>query len=138
MWPSRFHTDADAQPYVSHPVALANVVYDRPKEGNVKPGDGWLFRGGGDIGLTFRNNFRAVGQMIGVDLENHPELIEQPAIAVLTGLACWKMANVNRYFDAGTPKRARGVLNAGNPDFPNPIGWDDVLARYNRLLAAQA
>lgn len=133
-WPSRFPTDASATPYVRNPIALANLVYARPKEGNTRPGDGWLFRGGGDIQTTFANGYRAAGEDLDLPLYEHPEMIETPAVACLTGLSYWRRNRLNRFYDAGTPKRGRALLNTGNPDYASPIGWGDVLARYNRLM----
>lgn len=132
-WPSRFPTDASAAPFVHQPEALANKVYARPGEGNTHVGDGWRFRGGGDIQVTFRNGFRAAGRAIGLPLEDHPELIETPAVAVLTALAYWRDHRVNRFLDAGEAKRARALINCGNPDARDPIGCDDVERRHARL-----
>ena len=133
-WPSRFATDADAQPYVRNPEGLANKVYARPKEGNTQPGDGWRYRGGGDFQTTFRNGYRRTGLMMGLPLEAHPELIEAPAISLMAGIAFWRMSGANAYFDAGRVKQYRSLANAGREDVANPIGWPDVEARYNRLL----
>ena len=133
-WPSRFPTEASAAPFVRNPEALANKVYTRPKEGNTQPGDGWKFRGGGDFMTTFRNGYKRAGEALGLPLEQFPEMIETPAVSILAGLAYWKANNVARYFDLGQPKRARALVNTGNPDNPNPIGWDDVSNRYDRLM----
>ena len=133
-WPSRFARDADAAPYVRHEQALANFVYARNHEGNTRPGDGWLFRGGGDLQTTFANGFRATGQDLALPLYDHPELIESPSIALLAGLSYWRRNEMARFYDAGTPKRGRALANAGDPDYPNPIGWPDVQSRHNRLM----
>lgn len=138
IWPTHFASDAAAQPFVGQPEALANKVYARPGEGNTHPGDGWRFRGGGDIQLTFRNGFVRVGRALGVPLEEHPELIESPGLAIAAALVYWRDAKVNTLLDAGKPKRARSLVNAGTPNNLAPIGWPDVSARYARLLAALA
>lgn len=114
--------------------ALANKVYARPKEGNVNPGDGWRYRGGGDFQTTFLNGYRATGEDLGLPLVDHPEMIETPSIAILAGLSYWRRNRLAQYFDAGQPKRGRAKLNTGDPDATNPIGWPDVEARYNRLM----
>lgn len=133
-WPTRFATDAAAQPFVRNAPALANFVYARPREGNVNPWDGWSYRGGGDFQVTFRNAYAAAGADLSLPLADHPELIETPAVAVLAGLWYWRRVNLGRYFDIGQPKRARALVNSGNPDFSDPIGWDDVSARHERLM----
>lgn len=147
-WPSRFPTDASAAPFVGNPEALANHVYARPGEGNVNPGDGWRFRGGGDYQSTFRglpttpkhaaSGYTALVEDLGLPLLDHPELIETPAIAVLSGLSYWRRNRLARFYDAGQPKRARALVNTGNPDHPAPLGWDDVERRHNRLMGLLA
>jgi len=43
--------------------------------GNTQPGDGENFKGRGFIQLTGRSNYKRIGDMIGVDLENNPTLL---------------------------------------------------------------
>jgi putative chitinase len=133
-WPSRFATDAAAAAYVRNPIALANKVYARTGEGNVNPGDGWRYRGGGDFQITFRNGYVATGEGLGLPLEDHPELIETPGVAVLAGLLWFSIHGLAAFYDAGQPLQARSVINTGGPGNPSPIGWPDVKLRHERLL----
>ena len=55
--------------------------------GNTQPGDGWRYVGRGLNGITGRGNYRKYGNMIGVDLESNPELLEDPEISVKAALA---------------------------------------------------
>lgn len=132
-WPNRFPTDASAAPFVRNPRDLANKVY-ATRGGNLGGDDGWRFRGGGDPQLTFRANYRATGAALNLPLEDHPELIEAPAVAIAAALVYWRDNGFNALCDAGNPKRVRAKLNAGNPDYPSPVGWDDVQARHGRIL----
>lgn len=89
VWPNRFPTKADAQPYARNPEALANKVYGG-RMGNTDPGDGWKYRGRGPPQVTGRDNYRAVGEIMGQDLEGMPELLEQPRFALEAAIAWWE------------------------------------------------
>ena len=55
--------------------------------GNTQTGDGWKYVGRGMNGITGRANYRKYGQLIGVDLENNPELLERPDISAKAAVA---------------------------------------------------
>lgn len=75
VWPSRFKTVADAQPYARNPEALAEKVYNG-RMGNDQPGDGAKFLGRGFIQLTGKSNVSAFARDIGRDgLVDDPEPI---------------------------------------------------------------
>jgi len=56
-----------------------NYVYDN-RDGNGL-GDGYRYRGSGYNQLTFRESYRKIGEQIGVNLEQRPELNNEPEIA---------------------------------------------------------
>lgn len=58
--------------------------------GNTRPGDGPRYKGRGYIQLTGRTNYRSFGKKLGLDLENKPELLEQPDNASKVSIAFWK------------------------------------------------
>lgn len=66
--------------------------YDPPstlaeKLGNTEKGDGYRYRGAGPLEITGRNNFRAAGKALGIDLEGNPDLARTPKVGFQ--LACW-------------------------------------------------
>jgi predicted chitinase len=58
--------------------------------GNTELGDGVRYRGRGYMQLTGRDNYRRVGRLLGMDLENNPELAARPDIAAQVALLYWK------------------------------------------------
>lgn len=89
VWPSRFASLADAQPFANNPQALANKVYGG-RMGNTQPGDGSAYRGRGMPMITGRANYIMVGDLIGQDLQIVPELLAQPHYALEAGIAWWE------------------------------------------------
>lgn len=141
VWPRRFPTLASALPYAWDPsdpdredIALANRTYGH-RMGNERDGtddnDGWDYRGLGALQLTGYDNFVRYGELLGLPLAEQPQLAADPAVSVLIALEFYKQGKVNRYIDAGNTKAARGITNAGDPNFANPHG----LAEVNRLRA---
>ena len=110
VWPGRFPTLADARPYARSPEALANRVYGG-RMGNTEPGDGWRYRGRGPIQLTGKNNYAFVGDLVGQDLVDLPELMEQPRYALEATIAWWE----DRIPDSmlGDPEKVTMRVNGG-------------------------
>ncbi len=65
VWPSRFPTIADAQPFANNPVALANKVYNGRMGNKTGSNDGYDFRGAGFIQLTGRDIAEQYGTYVG-------------------------------------------------------------------------
>lgn len=94
----------------------SGAAYEGRKDlGNVKPGDGVRYKGRGIFQLTGRANYRDIGNKIGMDLENNPELAESPEVSVLTALEYWKSRNLNVLADRddveGITRKINGGLN---------------------------
>lgn len=56
-------------------IADGSAYEGRLDLGNTQTGDGPRFKGRGLIQLTGRNNYTHYGQILGIDLVNHPELM---------------------------------------------------------------
>jgi predicted chitinase len=80
-------TEAEAQMLAHQPQAIAERVYGlgNPKKarelGNTLPGDGWKFRGGGDLQLTGKAKFAWASRLAGVDLVANPDAIGDPRVS---------------------------------------------------------
>jgi putative chitinase len=100
-WPRRFPLEADAQPFVRQPQALANRVYGG-RLGNVFPNDGWRFRGHGLIQVTGRTNHERLAHALGWgEAEDAPARLSTPSGAALGSAWWWADAGLNEVADQG-------------------------------------
>lgn len=101
---SAVHGKDDAENLIKRgPEAIANRVYaNRLGNGDEASGDGWRYRGSGYKQLTGRANYREIGKIVGIDLENQPELardLSGPAAAV--AFAFWEARGCSELADHG-------------------------------------
>jgi putative chitinase len=89
VWPTRFPSLTVAAKYARRPHELADFVYGG-RMGNLKPGDGWKYRGRGIPMVTGFDNYVRVAKLI-----NDPMLIACPdrlctkGTAAIAGAAYW-------------------------------------------------
>lgn len=78
----KYFTIQEAQSYAYQPEKIANKVYaNRLGNGDEKSGDGWKFRGNSLPQLTGRTNHRLYTPIVGFDLEQYPEKLNELQIA---------------------------------------------------------
>ncbi len=116
VFPKYFPSDAEARPFDRKPERIANRVYaNRMGNGPEASGDGWRYRGRGPIQLTGKDNYRACGQGIGVDLVDDPDLLVTPEPGCLAAAWFWARNGLNALADAGDfvtiTRRINGGLN---------------------------
>jgi putative chitinase len=80
------------------------------KMGNTTPGDGFFYRGRGDVQLTWKVNYRRAGDKLGVDLVRYPDMAMDPALSIRIMIAGMEEG----WF---TGKRNRDYLNSTPPDY---------------------
>lgn len=68
------------------PIAFFDYIYGN-RYGNTAKGDGYKYRGRGLNQITFKDNYKAIGSMIGVDLVNNPDKLNDPKIAAAAAAA---------------------------------------------------
>ncbi len=112
VWPSRFQTPMDAEPYAHNPEKLANKVYGY-RLGNVEPGDGWKFRGRGLIQITGRTNYQRFANVIGASVDALVDILATPEGAVESACHFWKMRGCNAMADTGNFQAVRVMVNGG-------------------------
>lgn len=124
----------DANAYAHNPEKIANYVYmDKNRSaagalGNVKDGDGWLFRGKGLKQVTGRANHAAFGKTKGMTAEQAAEYLLTKEGALESALWFWGSRNLNTVADTGDVVKLTKIINGGD------IGLDDRRSRFLRAL----
>ena len=82
---------------------------------NIHPGDGYRYRGRGPIQITGRKNYEEVGNALGLDLVNNPELLEDAAYSFRASAWWWKKHGLNEKMDKfpNNVKVATKIINGG-------------------------
>jgi predicted chitinase/uncharacterized protein YukE len=81
--------------------------------GNVNPGDGQLYKGRGPIQLTGRENYRAAGEALGLDLEANPQQVADPRVGFRTAAWYWESRGLNELADDGNFREITRRINGG-------------------------
>lgn len=122
----------DADEYHRKPEMIANYVYmdefRKYKMGNVKEGDGWLFRGRGLKQLTGRENYTRFGASINISAEEAAIYVATPAGAVESACWFWDTNNLNKIADTDDVVKMTKRINGGN------IGLVDRQTRYTAAM----
>lgn len=83
--------------------------------GNTKPGDGRRYKGRGLLQLTGRDNYRRIGRILGLPLEENPPLAGDPVISLKIACEYWKQKKINAPADhdnlIAVTKLVNGKLN---------------------------
>lgn len=126
----------NAAEYARNPEKIANYVYmdefrsARGALGNVQPGDGWRFRGGGLKQLTGRNNYSNFAKDYGMSPEEAADWVRTKEGALASALWFWSKNNLNPVADTGDVVALTKRINGGD------IGLADRQQRY--AVAMQA
>lgn len=108
-------------------------AYEGRKDlGNVKKGDGPLFKGRGLLQLTGRSNYREYGQALGVDLENNPTMAAEPVLSLRIACEYWKRRKINDDCDRDDIVAVTRLINGGTN------GLDDRRLFTSKAKAAVA
>ena len=112
-------TQAEAESLAGKPEQIAERVYGlgNPRKarelGNTRPGDGFRYRGNGVLQTTGRGGHKRIGQAVGVDFENHPELVTDPEHALKPALQEWTEGNLNAEADRNNINQITRRINGG-------------------------
>jgi putative chitinase len=84
------------------PEAIGNRIYaNRLGNGNEASGDGFRYRGSGYIQLTGRANFRRIGDLVGINIEDDPDQARRPNTAAAVAFAFWDARHCSQLADVG-------------------------------------
>lgn len=101
-FPRIFPSLALAGRVVGNPERLANLVYcGRLGNGDILGGDGWRYRPRGCLPIVGRAEYMAVGEAVGMPYKDKPDLVAEPAGAIVTAAWYWATAGLNQLIDQG-------------------------------------
>lgn len=107
-------------------LADGSAYEGRADLGNTQLGDGVKYRGRGLIQITGKSNYIACGKALGLDLINHPELLEEPIAACRSAAWFWKSKSLNMLADTDKFGTITKIINGGFN------GLDDRLSHWLR------
>jgi putative chitinase len=100
------------------------TAYDgRTDLGNTEPGDGPRYKGRGLLQLTGRRNYRAYGQLLGLDLENNPLMAAEPVVSLRIACEYWKAKDLNYHADHDDIRTVTQLVNGGQNGFSDRKGY---------------
>lgn len=103
---------ARKQALMGKPEHLAELMYGG-RNGNDEPGDGWKYHGRGYVPLVGKDNYRAAGEALDLDLVKQPELAADPQHA--SKIAAW-------YWENRVPEDARDDVRAATQALNGRLG----------------
>ena len=81
--------------------------------GNVHTGDGKRYKGRGLIQLTGRANYRKIGEILDLSLEDNPEFAAEPVTSLKIACEYWKTRRINTAADRDDLIKATQLVNGG-------------------------
>jgi putative chitinase len=131
VWPSRFPSMATAAPYAGNPRALANKVYNGRMGNAVGSDDGWNFRGRGASQTTGREGYARLAKATGLDVVNHPDLVNDPQRFLECGVADFILCGCLPFARADDVLNVTRRLNGGTVGLAQRQAW---LAKWKAAL----
>lgn len=86
---------------------------ERADLGNNRPGDGVRYKGRGLLQLTGRANYKAFGDLLGVKLEDNPQIAAEPLLSLKIACEFWKKKNLNQCCDSDDIVELTRRINGG-------------------------
>lgn len=95
--------------------AIGNTIYAFSNgNGDVASGDGYRFRGRGFLQITGRANYRQIGALVKLPLEDNPDMLANPTTAAIAAATYWKEYNINVAADADDVGTVTQLVNGSS------------------------
>ncbi|WP_158079777.1 peptidoglycan-binding protein [Archangium sp. Cb G35] len=94
-------------------LATGEAYEGRRDLGNTRPGDGMRYKGRGPIQLTGRDNYRAAGRALGIDLEGNPQRAADVDVGFRVAAWFWRSRGLNALADVGDFREITRRINGG-------------------------
>jgi putative chitinase len=124
---------AMAAPYAGNPRALANKVYNGRMGNASGSDDGWNFRGRGAAQTTGREGYARLAKATGLDLVNHPDLVNDPKRFLECGVADFILCGCLPFAKADDVLNVTRRLNGGTVGLAQRQTW---LAQWKAALGS--
>jgi putative chitinase len=129
-WPSRFNaTKADA--FAGNQRKIANEVYNGRMDNQIGTDDGWNYRGRGGSQVTGRAAYELLGQKVGLDLINEPDLVNHPENFLKCAIADFILCGCLPFAAHDDVSGVTHHLNGGFIGLSERTAW---LARWKAVL----
>ena len=110
-------------------LASGEAYEGRSDLGNTEPGDGVRYKGRGLIQITGRDNYRACGDALGVDLVDEPELLERSDLAARSAGWFWDSRHLNELADRGDARGITKRINGGLNGLQDRLSYLEIAQR---------
>lgn len=87
--------------------------------------DGRKYKGRGFIQITGKTNYRLCGEALGLDLLEHPELLEEPVNACRSAAWFWKSNGLNELADTAQIRKITRRINGGYNGITSRVWYYD-------------
>ena len=134
VWPRHFNSQ-NANSFAHNPQKLANFIYNPPQHtdlGNrANSDDGWTYRGRGASQTTGRDGYTRLAAKVGLDLVNHPDLVNDPSHFLECGVADFILCGCLPFAKTDDIVGVTKHLNGGTVGLDQRIAW---LAKWKAAL----
>lgn len=136
VFPSRFPTEADAQPYEHNAQKLANHIYaNRMGNGNEQSCDGWRYRGCGALMLTGKGMIASYAKYRNVDPAVMADMLKTNLSEILES-AMWVFVVVKGLMDKAQKNDILSITKAINGGTTNLADRKAFFDRATKLMTA--